>query len=120
MLDTKRKFKRKANQIIMALEITDSNIASILAANKITVIDFWAPWCGPCRMVGPIIEELSNENTDIAICKINVDENNLSPLEYGVRGIPTIIFFKDGVVVDKIIGVKSKVEFQAKIDSLKA
>ena len=102
----------------MALEITDSNIAETLTNNNITVVDFWAPWCGPCRMLGPIIEELATENTDIAIGKMNVDENSQA-VKYGIRGIPTIIFFKNGEVADKIVGVKSKAELQAKINELK-
>lgn len=104
----------------MALEVTDGNIKEVLTGNEIVVVDFWAPWCGPCRMLGPIIEELVVANEGIAIGKVNVDENSASAVEYGVRGIPTIIFFKNGEVVDKIVGVKSKSELQAKIDSLKA
>ena len=104
----------------MALEITDSNITETLTNNKITIIDFWAPWCGPCKMLGPIIDELSAENTDIAIGKMNVDENSVTPSTSGIRGIPTIIFYKDGVAVDKIVGVKSKIELQTKINNLKA
>ena len=104
----------------MALEITDGNIAEILEKNKITLVDFWAPWCGPCRMLGPIIEELATNNTDMIIGKINVDENSQTAVKYGVRGIPTIIFFKDGQQIDKIVGVKSKAELQEKLDSLKS
>jgi len=104
----------------MAIEITDGNITEILTGNKITIVDFWAPWCGPCRILGPIIEELATENADIAIGKMNVDENKVTPASVGIRGIPTMIFYKDGVAVDKIVGVKSKAELQAKIDSLKA
>lgn len=104
----------------MALEITDGNIAEILEKNKITLVDFWAPWCGPCRMLGPIIEELATNNTDMTIGKMNVDENSQTAVKYGVRGIPTIIFFKDGQQIDKIVGVKSKAELQAKLDSLKS
>jgi thioredoxin 1 len=104
----------------MALEITDGNIAEILEKNKITLVDFWAPWCGPCRMLGPIIEELATNNTDMTIGKMNVDENSQTAVKYGVRGIPTIIFFKDGQQIDKIVGVKSRAELQAKLDSLKS
>jgi thioredoxin 1 len=104
----------------MALEITDGNIAEVLSGNEITIVDFWAPWCGPCRMLGPIIEELAAENTDIAIGKMNVDENSATPTESGIRGIPTMIFYKKGVMIEKIVGVKSKAELQAKIDALKA
>lgn len=104
----------------MALEITDGNITEVLGKNKITVIDFWAPWCGPCRMLGPIIDELATANTTMTIGKVNVDENSETAVKYGVRGIPTIIFFKDGEQVDKIVGIKSKAELQAKLDSLKS
>ncbi len=104
----------------MALEITDGNITETLNSKKITLVDFWAPWCGPCRMLGPIIEDLAKDNTDVTIGKINVDDNSQTAVKYGVRGIPTMIFFKDGEVVDKIVGVKSKAELQAKIDSLKS
>ncbi len=103
----------------MTIEITDDNITETLTKNKITLVDFWAPWCGPCRMLGPIIEELATDNTDVSIGKLNVDENPSTSKEYSVRGIPTLIFFKDGKEVDKIVGVKSKAELQAKIDSLK-
>lgn len=104
----------------MALEITDGNIAEIIAGNKITIVDFWAPWCGPCRILGPIIEQLAEENADIAIGKINVDENQATAAASGIRGIPTMILYKDGVMVEKIVGVKSKAELQSKIDELKA
>jgi thioredoxin 1 len=104
----------------MALEITDGNITEILESNKITLVDFWAPWCGPCRMLGPIIEELAIANTDMVIGKVNVDENSSTAVKYGIRGIPTMVFFKDGKEVDKIVGIKSKAELQAKLDSLKS
>ena len=92
----------------MTLEITDGNIKETLAANKITVLDFWAEWCGPCRILGPIIEELANDNKDIAIGKVNVDENSNSAIGYGIRGIPAIVFFKDGKVVETLVGVQGK------------
>jgi len=104
----------------MALEITDGNIKETLEANKITVLQFSAEWCGPCRMLGPIIEELASDNTDIAIGKVNVDENSNAAVQYGIRGIPAIIFFKDGQVIETLVGVQSKANLQAKIDSLKA
>jgi thioredoxin 1 len=104
----------------MALTITDGNITETLENNKITVLDFWAPWCGPCRMLGPIIDELASANEDVAIGKLNVDENSNTATQYGVRGIPTIIFFKDGKEVDKIVGVKSLADIQARINTLKS
>jgi thioredoxin 1 len=103
----------------MALEITDGNIGEILENNKITVIDFWAEWCGPCQILGPIIDELSNENIDIAIGKVNVDNNSVVASEYGIKSIPTLLFFKNGQIVDKVIGMVSKIQLQAKINALK-
>jgi len=105
----------------MALIVTDGNIDEILVKNQITVLDFWAEWCGPCRMLGPIIETLSAEeiNNGITIGKVDVDANNASATRFGVRNIPTVIFLKDGEVVDKMVGVSSKDALQAKIDSLK-
>lgn len=104
----------------MALEITDDNIVDVLKDNNITVIDFWAPWCGPCRMLSPIIDGLVDDNEDIVIGKMNVDEQPLSPSKFGIRGIPTIIFFKDGEIVEKVVGAKSKDAYQAIIDKLKS
>jgi len=105
----------------MAIEVTDGNITEFLNKKGISVLDFWAPWCGPCKMLGPIIEELANDNKsndNVSIGKINVDDNAEAAVNYGVRGIPTTIFFKDGKVADKIIGAHSKADFQAKINAL--
>ncbi|ODT54852.1 MAG: thioredoxin [Paludibacter sp. 47-17] len=103
----------------MALEFTDENIKGIIASGKSVVIDFWAEWCGPCRMVGPSIEELSKEYEGrVEIGKLNVDDNVETPGEYGIRNIPTILFIKDGVVVDKQIGAAPKSVLEAKVQSL--
>ena len=103
----------------MALVITDSNVEGILNEGKPVVIDFWAPWCGPCKMVGPIVDELSEEFKDqITIGKCDVDENNDLPAKYGIRNIPTILFFKNGEVVDKQVGAVSKAALTDKVKAL--
>ena len=103
----------------MALEITDNNFKEILAEGKPVVIDFWAPWCGPCKMVGPIIEELAGEYEGrVTIGKCDVDSNNAIAVQYAVRNIPTILFIKNGQIVDKQIGAAPKNVFTEKIAKL--
>lgn len=103
----------------MALEITDSNYKELLAAGKPVVIDFWAPWCGPCKMVGPVIEELAAEYEGKALIgKCDVDDNDDVAAEFGIRNIPTVLFFKDGKLVDKQVGSASKATYASKIESL--
>lgn len=103
----------------MALEFTDENIKEIIKSGKPVVVDFWAEWCGPCRMVGPSIEELSKEyDGKVVIGKLDVDNNVETPNDYGIRNIPTILFFKNGEVVDKQIGATQKSVLAAKIEAL--
>ncbi|MBQ7553392.1 MAG: thioredoxin [Bacteroidaceae bacterium] len=104
----------------MALEITDSNYQELMAdTSKPVVIDFWATWCGPCRMVSPIIDELSAEyEGKVVIGKCNVDENEDLTLQYGIRNIPTVLFFKNGQLVDKQVGSAPKPAFVQKIEAL--
>lgn len=103
----------------MALEITDGNYKELLAEGKPVVIDFWAPWCGPCKMVGPIIEELAKEyEGQVLIGKCDVDENAEVAAEYGIRNIPTVLFFKDGAIADKQVGAVAKPAFVEKVKKL--
>ena len=103
----------------MALQITDESFRELITGDKPVVVDFWAEWCGPCKMIGPIIEELAEEYKDKAIIgKMNVDENDEIPVEYGIRSIPTILFFKNGMLIDKHIGVGSKSLLEDKIKAI--
>ncbi len=103
----------------MALAITDSNFDALLAEGKPMVVDFWATWCGPCRKIGPYIEELAENYGDRAIIgKVDVDENDDLPIRYGVRNIPTILFIRNGEVVDKQVGAAPKAALEAKLQSI--
>ena len=103
----------------MALQITNENYAEALASGQPVVIDFWAEWCGPCRMVAPIVEELAAEyEGKVLIGKCDVDDNDDIVAEYKVRNIPTIVFIKGGEVVDKHVGAISKDALKAKVDAL--
>ena len=104
----------------MALEITDSNFEETgLKSDKPVMVDFWAAWCGPCRMVGPIIDELSEEYDGKAIIgKIDIDSNQQYAAQFGVRNIPTVLVFKDGELVERKVGVSSKNDYAEAIDKL--
>jgi thioredoxin 1 len=103
----------------MALEITDKSIDGVLNENELVIIDFWAEWCGPCRILGPTIESLSHENEGIAVGKLDIMNNNESVQKYMVSSIPTVIFFKNGEEVHRTRGAIPKSALQAKIDELK-
>jgi thioredoxin 1 len=103
----------------MALVFTDENIKEIIDSGKPVVIDFWAEWCGPCRMVGPMVEELAKEyDGKVVIGKMDVDNNTDTPNEYGIRNIPTILFFKGGELVDKQVGATQKAALVSKVEAL--
>ena len=103
----------------MAIVLTDSNYQEIQAEGKPVVMDFWAPRCGPCKMVGPIIDELATEyEGKVIIGKCDVDENGDVAAEYGIRNIPTVLFFKNGELVDKQVGSAPKSAYVAKIEAI--
>ena len=103
----------------MALAINKKNFQELLSQEKPVVIDFWAEWCGPCRMIAPIVDELAAEfEGKVVVAKCDVEENDEITMKYGVRNIPTIIFLKGGEVVDKQVGAVSKDALKAKIENL--
>lgn len=99
------------------LSLNNSNFKNEVTESKgVVLVDFWADWCGPCKMLAPILDELSGE-TEVKICKVNVDECGDLAGEYGIRSIPTMILFKDGVKVDQIVGLRQKSELLDKLNS---
>jgi thioredoxin 1 len=104
----------------MALELNIQNFADTVKNNEVVVVDFWAPWCGPCRMIAPIIEELSEEYKDkgVVVGKVNTDEAVEIAAQFGIRSIPTVIFFKNGEAVDAMIGAAPKQMYVEKIEAL--
>jgi len=102
------------------LEIDDSIFdAEVLKSDKPVLIDFWAPWCGPCMAISPMVEQLAGEFGDkIKFVKCNVDDNPISPGKYGIRSIPTLMFFKDGTVVNQVIGIVAKSKLEEVINKI--
>ena len=87
---------------------TKENLEILILGGKTTIVDFWAPWCGPCKTLGPILDGIAKENEEIQVIKVDVDENSELSIEYGVRSIPAVFIYKSGELVNKFIGIKSK------------
>lgn len=104
----------------MTIDITDDNFQEMItSSDKLILVDFWAEWCGPCKSLAPALEDASNDlGEKIIVYKINIDQNPTTPQKYGVRGIPTIIFFKGGEVVDRQVGVLPKSKLYEKIENV--
>ena len=103
-----------------AVEITDANFEdTVLNADKPALVDFWAVWCGPCRVIGPIVEEIADEYGDrVVVGKLDVDSNRDTAVKFGIQAIPTLLLVKNGEVADRIVGVTDKASLAAKIDGL--
>ena len=102
------------------LQVTDANFEEEVLKSELPVlIDFWAPWCGPCRMIGPIVEELAGDYAGkVKVAKMNVDENQNTPTKYSIRGIPTVILFKNGELAEQVVGAVPKTQLVTKIESV--
>ena len=99
-----------------AIEVTDDTFESTITDDKLVLVDFWAPWCGPCRMVAPVLDEIAGEHGDkVTIVKVNTDENQAVASKHGIMSIPTMMLFKDGEKIDQMVGALPKPQIMAKL-----
>lgn len=118
-LKGRKRENTKAEHLPSPIVLNDNVFEQFINKNRIAVVDFWAPWCGPCRIISPIIEELSKEYSEkVAFGKLNVDENPLATAKYGVNGIPTVIFFVNGQVSDRIVGAAPKYVLESRLKQI--
>ena len=97
------------------INVTDADIQDTLQNNNLVLVDFWAPWCGPCKAVAPVLEEIANENSNVVIAKMNTDENPNTASQHGIMSIPTMMIFKNGEIVDRLVGALPKPSIMEKL-----
>jgi len=97
------------------INVTDADFQDTLQNNNLVLVDFWAPWCGPCRMVAPVLEEIASENSNVVIAKMNTDENPNTASQHGIMSIPTMMIFKNGELVDRLVGALPKPAIMEKL-----
>ena len=100
----------------MVRDVSDSTIEQVMLLGKPVIVDVWAPWCGPCKSLTPIIESLAEANPEVEVCKLNLESNPDASLTYKINSIPVILFFKNGALIDKVVGLRSQKQLQAIID----
>ncbi len=106
--------------IPMVENLTDKTFEEFVRSNPVAVVDFWAAWCAPCRFLSPVIEELAREHNAVAFGKLNVDENRATPMRFGIMSIPTLLYFKDGKLVDKTVGALPKGAIEKRLGKILA
>ena len=97
------------------IKVTDTDFQETLQNNDLVLVDFWAPWCGPCRAVAPVLEEIANENSNVVIAKMNTDESPNTASQHGIMSIPTMMIFKNGELVDRLVGAMPKPSIMEKL-----